>query len=321
MCQEPFCNFPTLQPKKPRLSFSNGFGILRPEKQIPIRVCQGRSDITRGGAVKEEEKENVWQENAKPIGNFSGNMLILRTFFDIKLASIYYSIKKKLGSFEGKVLEVGCGNQPYRFLLHKAEYHGIDHILAKEFASHNDEIKYYENETFPENSGEYDWCFHTEVLEHISDPEHFMKECHRVLKPSGGLLFTVPFSYRYHYIPHDYYRYTPSGLENLLEKGGFQVTEIRHQGSDITVACYKMISVFFRFLTEKNTILWKSCRMISTLLCLPYLFLIHLIGMLSLALDWGSSNDTLGYLVIARKKASLPASHQEASPSPCCKPR
>ena len=38
----------------------------------------------------------------------------------------------------------------------------------------------------------------------------------------GRLLLTVPFAARWHYIPHDYWRFTPSGLERLLSAAGFE---------------------------------------------------------------------------------------------------
>jgi SAM-dependent methyltransferase len=43
----------------------------------------------------------------------------------------------------------------------------------------------YENSTF-------DVVIHSDTLEHIKNPIHGLKECRRVLKPNGGLCFTVP---------------------------------------------------------------------------------------------------------------------------------
>ena len=44
--------------------------------------------------------------------------------------------------------------------------------------------------TYPNNS--FDLVLHTEVLEHIDQPEKGIEECIRILKPKGILLFTVP---------------------------------------------------------------------------------------------------------------------------------
>lgn len=44
--------------------------------------------------------------------------------------------------------------------------------------------------TYPDNS--FDLVLHTEVLEHVNQPMKAIKECVRILKPGGYLLFTVP---------------------------------------------------------------------------------------------------------------------------------
>jgi SAM-dependent methyltransferase len=55
-----------------------------------------------------------------------------------------------------------------------------------------------------------------ETLEHLPDPERAMAEVHRVLRDDGLLLLSVPFSYRLHGFPSDYWRFTPSGLYEML---------------------------------------------------------------------------------------------------------
>jgi SAM-dependent methyltransferase len=53
------------------------------------------------------------------------------------------------------------------------------------------------------------------VLEHIRDPQTAIKEAYRVLKPTGCLHLEAPFIQGYHASPHDYQRFTISGLEVL----------------------------------------------------------------------------------------------------------
>jgi SAM-dependent methyltransferase len=239
-------------------------------------------------------------EKRKPI-NIT-KFVFIRSIFDLRLASIFFSIRNHLKKFRGNVLDVGCGNQPYRNLIKNANYHGIDHIAAKTFSMKTiKDIKYYNGIDFPESSDSYDVVLHTEVLEHIKDTNYFLKECSRVLKKNGKMLFTIPFSYRFHYIPNDYYRYTPSALHEILLESGFNDIKIINQGTDITVACYKLITVFFRLLTEKNNLILKIVHICVTTSLLPILFVTNFIGLLSIILNWGSKDDCLGYLVISSK--------------------
>lgn len=244
---------------------------------------------------------NIFREKAKPIPNASGRSVIWRSLVDLKLASIFLSIHRVLPEVKGDVLEVGCGNQPYRFLFKDTSYRAIDHYRSEEFGLvKRPEVTYYTGPEFPVDDDSHDFIFHSEVLEHIEDPDLFLRECYRVLRPNGCLLFTVPFSYRFHYVPHDYFRYTPSGLQLLLTKAGFKDIATVPQGTDITTACHKILSIFFRWVREDTRLLLRLSRILITILCLPLLAAVHVAGLLSLCTT-GSSDDPLGYRVVARK--------------------
>ena len=55
-----------------------------------------------------------------------------------------------------------------------------------------------------------------EILEHLPDPALAIKEAARVLADDGMLALSVPFNYRLHGFPADYWRFTPSGIYRLL---------------------------------------------------------------------------------------------------------
>ena len=54
------------------------------------------------------------------------------------------------------------------------------------------------------------------VLEHVPNPAAHVREFLRVLKPGGRVLCYIPFMQGYHASPHDYQRYTLSGMKQLF---------------------------------------------------------------------------------------------------------
>ena len=61
------------------------------------------------------------------------------------------------------------------------------------------------------------------VLEHIYEKDILLKSIYRSLSKNSKLEVFVPFMYKYHGDPNDYYRFTHSYLKKFLEKNGFTV--------------------------------------------------------------------------------------------------
>lgn len=68
-----------------------------------------------------------------------------------------------------------------------------------------------------------------------------LAEIFRVLDAGGTLLISVPWSARRHHIPHEFFRYTPEGLNHLLIQAGFVRIEITPRGSEAHVMANKLL--------------------------------------------------------------------------------
>ena len=73
------------------------------------------------------------------------------------------------------------------------------------------------------------------VLEHVPDSAAAIRELHRVLKPGGRIYLTLPFLWPYHASPHDYRRWTSSGVERDLR--GFEPLRVGLAGGPTTALC------------------------------------------------------------------------------------
>jgi glycosyltransferase involved in cell wall biosynthesis len=72
-----------------------------------------------------------------------------------------------------------------------------------------------------------------ETLEHVKHPWRAVREAHRILKPGGYLLISVPFRLPIHGYPSDYWRMTPDALEIMLRDAGFEEIETSDTGEEV----------------------------------------------------------------------------------------
>lgn len=131
----------------------------------------------------------------------------------------------------GRLADLGCGNVPFFELyrpyittstcvdwpnsLHRNQYLDVEADL---------------NAKLPLPDQEFDTIILSEVLEHIAEPELLWSEMSRILVKNGKILLSVPFLYKIHEAPHDYYRYTEFALRRFAEKNQLTVLELKAFG-------------------------------------------------------------------------------------------
>jgi predicted TPR repeat methyltransferase len=164
-----------------------------------------------------------------------------KNFIDIELSedTVYvYSVRrglqkaidKMIPSFSGVLVDLGCGEMPYRkYILDKnkniSKYIGVD----IDHSRYHREVKpdlFWDGSKIGLKDGSADTVVATELFEHVADLDGILAEIHRVLKKNGSVFFTVPFIWPLHETPNDEYRYTPYSLKRALEKEGFTAIDI-----------------------------------------------------------------------------------------------
>lgn len=215
------------------------------------------------------------------------------------LRALLSAVERELVAFRGIVLDVGCGEMPYKPLIMKradrvTRYIGLD-LPASGFAP--DVL--WDGRTIPIGTGTVDTVLLTEVLEHCPEPPRVLAEVHRVLKPGGLLYLTVPFIWPFHDVPFDEYRYTPFALQRMMQSVGFaepriEATAGRHATLAVMTGLWvrrRPLGSLRRVATRKilSTLLWPIVWWLSRIDTRP--------------VELGESTLVVGLTATARKSA------------------
>ncbi len=245
-------------------------------------------------------------KHISPDGILNKSIFLLRLFFDFQFSTIYSKLKKKLPYLQNNILDVGCGNSPFKHLLDSSntKYYGLDIDESNNFNYSRTDITYFNGVDIPFDSEYFDNIICTEVLEHTQNPVRLINEMERVLKKNGTIILSVPWSARNHYIPYDYYRYTETTLSILFSN--FTKVYIKPRGTDVTVIVNKIIVIYFRQFKKLQISNFKLLLQFIILapfiaIFAPLIFVLLLIGHLSIIFNIGSTDDCLGYYLVATK--------------------
>jgi len=165
---------------------------------------------------------------------------ICNTFLD-------YYVKYIRDYSRGRLLDCGCGLVPYYEIYRDL----VDEFICTDWQNSLHDNKFVDvysdlNERLNFEDGSFDTVLLTDVLEHIYNPGKLLAEIHRVLITGGRVIIAVPFLYRIHEEPHDYYRYTEYSLKRLCEDTGLNILKMEPYGGYVDVLFDTLNKVFIR---------------------------------------------------------------------------
>jgi SAM-dependent methyltransferase len=123
---------------------------------------------------------------------------------------------------DGKVLDYGCAESPYRRFFPP----GVDYIAADLPGNPDATTAINDDGTVPVPDASVHAVVSTQVLEHVIDPELYLSECCRVLRPGGRLLLSTHGVMVYHPDPDDYWRWTCAGLRHAVDRAGLSLVRL-----------------------------------------------------------------------------------------------
>ncbi len=200
-----------------------------------------------------------------------------------------------------RILDAGAGEAPYKHLFSHVEYESADfEKVDKPYAKST----YVCNlcERIPVEDNRFDYIVFNQTMEHLETPESALSELHRVLKPGGKLLCTVPLFYEEHEQPYDFFRYTQFSHRRLFSRAGFHIERIEWL-EGFFGTCGYMLQTIYMYLP--NRIPGGAASLLVT----PFLLLTRIAALMGAAifyrldLRWkiSSAGFPKNYVVIATK--------------------
>jgi len=224
--------------------------------------------------------------------------LLFRLCIDTPHRSLITKFKKYSKDINGNVLDVGCGEGFYKRYLNKdVKYKGLEIEGSKNyFSNKNKDVVFYDGNKIPFDDSSQDNIICFEVLEHTFDYNNLVKEMNRVLKIDGNMYLSVPFAAKFHYIPWDFFRYTPTSLKMIMENNNFEIVNFQRRGADICVAFHFITVAILGMIVAK-----KPIQFIFGISLLPFAIFSSILANIAEYFDLGAPENTLGFFLVCKK--------------------
>ncbi|WP_374338224.1 class I SAM-dependent methyltransferase [Methyloversatilis sp.] len=127
-----------------------------------------------------------------------------------------YYLRRHVPRARGPVLEIGSKDYgstvDFRSVYRDQPYVGLDLADGRNV----DVVHDLTQGTGPLPLDHFDLAICCSVLEHVDRPWEFARHVSRVVRPGGRLYMSVPWVWRFHAYPDDYFRFSWRGIEKLF---------------------------------------------------------------------------------------------------------
>jgi SAM-dependent methyltransferase len=171
-------------------------------------------------------------------------------FSDLRLAIQTHASDQAL-----KILDFGAGGSPYKSLFPAANYLTADLQGAG--------ADFYIDSDSRTNAPDhlFDLVLSTQVLEHCRNPDQYLSEASRVLKPNGRLILSTHGLFEEHACPYDFFRWTADGLRAVVECNGFTIDSLARVTAGPRAAFHLMQSALSQGILDhkplRTRLLWR----------------------------------------------------------------
>lgn len=149
-----------------------------------------------------------------------------------------------MGIKRGTILDLGCGRGLFLRVMERFGYSAfgteLDESSARAARAHcGAQVRVGSLVDCSFDAGQFDVITAWQVFEHLHDPDVVLRECHRILRPEGALVMSVPnieswqacwagAGWFHLDLPRHLFHYSPATLTAMLESRGFRVEKISH---------------------------------------------------------------------------------------------